>query len=362
MKKLLLISLTALFIFSCANEAEDAVSAASSWEVKEKESLPVYTQDVIKEPFIKALNTSGIVEGIKEADVISQTSGLITGLYFEIGDFVETGDVLLQVDDRVPRISYESAVKDFEAAKIEFEALEKSYSTGGTSQLLYSQGRARMESSRLRMEQAREQLDNTTIRAPFSGYISSRDKAVSPGNYIQPARQVTHIVDQSAYVIRIALGEDEISLVKKGDPVTVTLNSLPDLEIQARVTAVSPGSRTGGTFPLLVSWDDGNPGVVRSGMTAQVQINPEIKTKEELIVPSSALLRRDGLDYVFRVRENAAEAVQITKLESLGDRTSVRIPPGSDTELEPGDRLIVSGLASLAPGDPVIPEALGDDS
>ncbi|MDC7240367.1 MAG: efflux RND transporter periplasmic adaptor subunit [Spirochaetales bacterium] len=361
MKKMFPVLLLILLI-SCGGESADTETAASGWEVSAKVPVPVYTAPAVEEPFIAGLEASGIVEGAREAEVLSETSGLITAVNFEIGEYVESGDVLLKVEDRIPRISYESALRDFEAARIEFEALEKSFSTGGTSQLLYSQGRARLESARLRMEQARKSLEDTAVKAPFSGYISSRDPSIAVGSSIQPSAGVTHIADLSSYRIRISLGEDEISLVNPGDEAVVRVNALPGVDFPAMVRAVSPGSRTGGgRFPVLVSWSTENGESLKSGMSATVMIRPEYAGPPDLIIPAEALVRRDAQDYVFRIRDNGAEAVPVRILKSLGNRVSIAPVRGSDLLVEPGDQLIVTGLASMAPGDPVVPTPLGED-
>ena len=360
--KLTIILLFAILIMSCSSDKKDDVSSASSYgETREKDAVPVYTQKAIEEPFITSIDSSGIIEGIREADIISETSGLITEVYFEIGDYVNEGDVLLKVEDRMAGISYESSRQDYEAARIEFEALEKSFNTGGSSQLIFSQGRARLESARLRMEQARDTFDNTSIKAPFDGYISGRDISISVGSYIQPSVAVTHIVDTSSFRIRLTLGEDEIPLVKKGDDAQIILNSLPDLNIRATVDAVSPGSsRTAGGFPVILSWKNELNGSVKSGMSAAVRIKPDDMGKNMLIVPSSSIVRRNGLNYIFRVKDNTAEAVEVRLTQSLGNRASISKIPGEDLMVEPGDLIIVTGLNTLIPGDSVIPSLLED--
>lgn len=362
MRKLMMFSFLIIIFVSCTNDKQIEVSSASSYnDESEKEAVSVFTQKAVEEPFYTSINASGIIEGIREADVISETSGLITEVFFDIGDYVKEGDVLLKVEDRMAALSYQSARQDFESTKIEFEALERSYKTGGTSQLLFSQGRAKLESARLRMEQAGDNYANTSIKAPIDGFVSIRNIGISEGNYLQLSAVVTHIVDNSSYRIRINLGEDEIPLIRKGDDAQIILNSLPDLRIDARVEAVSPGSsRIGGGFPVLLSWKDETEGSVKSGMSATVKIKPDKMGKNEIIIPSSSIVKRDGRDYVFRVRDNSAEAVEIRVIQSLGERTSIAEAPDADTSIEPGDALIVTGLNSLIPGDPVISNSIED--
>ncbi|MDA3958329.1 efflux RND transporter periplasmic adaptor subunit [Oceanispirochaeta sp.] len=345
----ILILMIIIILASCGSGKEDSVTAASSWDVADKEALAVFTEAVREEPFVLAIEASGILEGIREADVISETTGLIRSVSFEIGDYVNQGDVLLTVEDRLPEINFNYAQQDLKTAELEFDALRKSYDTGGTSRVVYNQGLTRMESARLRMEQARDSLENTMVRAPLSGYISNRDSIISVGSYIQMGLAVTHIVDNSSFKVNLSVGEDEIPLIQSGSEAQVIVNPLPEYSIKAVVRAVSPGSRrAGGGFPVIVTWVNSYGVSLKSGMSALVKINPTNQARNELIIPASAVVYRNGLPYVFRIRDDAAEAVEVVILRSLGDRMTVR------DGLIPGEPLIVSGLNSLIPGDPVM--------
>jgi RND family efflux transporter MFP subunit len=346
-----------IILVSCGQKKSDATSSATSWKIADKEAVSVFTDIVREEPFVQAIEASGILEGIREADVISETSGLIRSVSFQIGQFVSKGDILVRVEDRIPQINYEFAQQDLKTAELEFEALKKSYNTGGTSLVVYNQGLTKVEAARLRLEQAFEALDRTKIKAPFSGLISSRVSSIVVGSYIQPGTVVTHIVDNSSFQVNLTVGEDEIILIDKGEKAHVLINSLPDSNIDALVSAVSPGSRnSNGGFPVVVSWENKSGVSFKSGMSVRVRINPKSFSRKELIVPSSALVYRNGLPYVFRIKDNAAEAVELVLLRSLGDRTAVK------DSLVPGEALIVSGLNSLVPGDPVLATPLPEEA
>jgi len=356
LKLFILAAFSGLLMISCGEKEEDSVASASRWEVSEKPAVAVYTEEVREEPFVQAIESSGVLEGIREADVISQSSGLIREVSFDIGQYVNEGDILVRVEDKLPLINYDFARQDLKTAELEFEALKKSYDTGGTSLVVYNQGLTKVEAARLRLEQAREALDNTRIKAPFSGYISIRDNSIEVGSFINPGAVVTHIIDNSSFQVHLSVGEDEIPLIHKGEAARVRINALPDAGVDAVVSAVSPGSRlSGGGFPVVVTWQNERGVILKSGMSVRVSINPKVLSEEELIIPASALVYRNGLPYVFRLRDNAAEAVEVTILRSLGDRASVR------GELVPGEPLIVSGLSTLIPGDPVIATPAGSE-
>ncbi len=341
---------TMLFSISCRKDDADTASSASEWAPSDKEPVAVETAPVRSEAFFQGIEASGILEGIREADVVSETSGIIKDVLFEIGDYVEQGDLLLTVENDLMKTNLEYSRQELKTARLEFEAVEKSYKTGGTSLVAYNQSMAKRKGARYRFEQAEDAYENTRIRAPFAGFISTRDSAIIPGSSLSPGVAVTHIVDTSSFQIRLSVGEEAVSQVLPGAAATVFVNALPGKTIEAFIRAVSPGSgRSSGRFPVVVQWENADNLPVKSGMSARVLLQPETGGEKELVAPSSALVFRNGLSYVFRVAENTAEPVQVDVLRILGNRASLQ------GDIRSGDSVIVSGLNSLAPGDPVLP-------
>ena len=348
---------TVIIFSSCSGKNEDAVSAVSEWRIKEKTPVAVETVKVKEEPFFRGIESSGIVEGIREADVISETAGIIKQVFFEIGRYVEKGDLLLTVENSLAASSLDYARQEYRTAQLEFEAVEKSFNNGGTSLVAYNQSKTKRDGARLRVDQARETFENTELRAPFSGFVSSRSSAITAGSYLSRGVSVTHIVDTTSFQVRLSLGEGEVSRVTPGEDAAVFINVLPDLSIPAEVITVSPGSiRSSGSFPVVVQWKNRLDSRIKSGMSSRVILLPGEGRQKELVIPLSAVVYRDGESYIFRVRNGAAEAVEVEIGRPLGDRVSVH------EGLSPGDQLITSGLFNLAPGDPVLPEPVDERS
>ena len=342
-----------LFSISCRKDTADTVSSASEWAPSDKEPVAVETVSVRSEPFFQGIEASGILEGIREADVVSETSGIIEEVFFEIGEFVEQGDLLLTIENDLMKSNLEYSRQELKTARLEFDAVEKSFNTGGTSLVAYNQSMAKREGARFRFEQAQDDYENTMIRAPFSGFISSRNSVIIPGSYLSTGIAVTHIVDTSSFQVRLSVGEEVVSQVIPGADASVFVNALPDTTIEASIIAVSPGSgRSSGRFPVVVQWENTGSLPVKSGMSARVLLQPEAGGEQELVAPSSALVYRNGLSYVFRVREDTAEAVEVNIQRILGNRVSL------EGDISDGDKVIVSGLNSLAPGDPVLTESV----
>lgn len=355
-QRLPLLPVLLILLSSCGPGKEDASTYATPAAPLEKPSLAVLAVRVEESPGSIRIEGAGRIEGIRESDVLSETSGEIQSVNFEMGDFIREGDVLLTVEDELPRLAYDSAGKELRAAELEFEALDKSYKTGGTSLIDYQKGLARLAAVRLRASEASEAYRNTRIRAPYSGYAGVREKGINPGSILRKGDTVTHLVDRSSFQIRLSVGEDEIPLIRKGDQARVHVGALGDYRIDARVKAVSPGGLNGGGgFPVWIGWENGEEDEVKPGMSARVSIMTSHRGREYLFLPGEAIQTRDGDTVVFRVSDGKAEAVPLQYGRTLDGRIFQSRGP-----LLPGDLIIVSGFGTLLSGDPVtVTEASG---
>ncbi len=348
-----------ILFFSCGADKEDTSSYATPETPVEKASLAVMAVRLESSPAVVTLRAAGRIEGVRESDIVSETSGEILKVNFEVGDYIEEGDILLTVEDTLPLLSYESARMELRAAELEVEALEKSYKAGGTSLIDFQKKLASMAVLKQKTEEARKTFENTKIRAPYAGYAGNRDNKINPGIVLQAGDTVTHLVDRSSFQIRLTVGEDEIPLIRKGDKAEVFIAALGELRIPARVRAVSPGSLVnGGGFPVWISWENSENGTVKSGMSARVVITTSDRGESSLFIPEEAIQLRQGRSVVFRENNGRAEELEIEYERTVDGRIFL-----SGGELEEGDRVIVSGFGTLLPGDPVrVTERKGGDA
>jgi membrane fusion protein (multidrug efflux system) len=97
------------------------------------------------------------------------------------------------------------------------------------------------------LDQAKLELDYTTIRAPQDGIVTKVDQ-LPVGNYVEASKPVFTLVGTSLW-IEANFKEDQLHYMRLGQPATVKLDAYPDLKLKARLANFSPG--TGNTFSLL---------------------------------------------------------------------------------------------------------------
>jgi multidrug efflux pump subunit AcrA (membrane-fusion protein) len=217
-------------------------------------------------------------------------------------------------------------------------------------------------------------LDDTIIRAPFSGVAISKDaqagEMVSPvsagGGFTRTG--ICTIVDMKSLEIEVDVNESYINRVTPGQPVTALLDAYPDWPIPGKViTPVPTADRQKATVLVRIAFNQLDPRILpdmgikvtflrpatdaKAGRGQAARAADEASTQSAqpvTLVPKSAVREQDGARYVFLVQQNGLERRAIQTAGIDGDRLEVV------AGLKGGDRVVISPPAGLAEGTPIL--------
>lgn len=340
---LTIILILILILISCNDYSNKDETSSATW-FPGKNVLPVAVEalEVSSGKLIPNIETSGIIYGSKEAWAVSETQGKITDLKVVLGQSVKEGDILLKVEDRLSKLNRDLALQQYKTTQLDFEAIESSYESGGYSRSDYNNAQSRLLQAQAAYESAADVFNNTSLRAPFDGFIALLDNNLSEGNYLTQGIAVARIINTSTMRMNISIGERQINLIEPGSRAIVSISSDKNAQpIEAEVLAIGMGSdQATGSFPVTISWENKKSSSLRSGLSARV----EIKTRDEenkIIIPSSAIVVRNRRKSVIISEKNKSIIKTIETGESLGGHTVII------NGLKEGDVLIVSALSSL---------------
>lgn len=349
MKKLFILPIIFILFISCSPGAEEDSVTSASWE-QDGELLPIAVEalEITEGRLVPLVEAAGTIRGIKEAWVISETSGKITGLFASLGQKVKEGEVILTVDNELQRLNRDLALQQFESTRLDYDALEQSYNKGGLSRSDFNSAKSRLLQAQSAFESADRALEATYLKAPFDGVIALLDSDLTVGGNLSPGNPVALVIDRTRMKMEISLGERQVDLIEAGQEALISITSLPDREpVKAMVEAIGAGSDTRtGSFPVLLTWENFNNGAMRSGLSAKVLLE-NTRERERIVIPSSAIVIRNRRKSVFLAEGDKAVLREITTGESLGGHTVI------EEGIETGEYLIVSALTSLSDGFPV---------
>lgn len=348
---ILFIGAIALLAVSCS-DSPDAASTATGSETAERAAGlgPVAVETVVadRERLVGDIEASGLIRGSHEATVISQTQGVIEEVGFTLGEAVETGALLVRLDDSIQALSVAEARETLASAELDLAATDRLVASGNASQVQLARARSAVAGARARLAQAEKAQADRTIEAPIPGSIASVEPTVQVGNQIGVGSLVARIVDTSELEVVVALGEREVRYVAPGSVAYVTVPSVSEREIRGTVQAIAAGSDPAtGSFSVVVRWMNATGLRTRSGFSAAVRI-PPTGSPRAIVVPANAIQSEGGESFVYTVGpDGTARRTVIERGDRLGDRIVVA------SGISAGDQVIVSGLGSVAHGTPV---------
>ena len=350
-----------------------------------RQSVPVRTQGVREVASGNGggtvLNASGYVVARREATVSSKVTGKVVEVLVEEGMRVEEGQVLARLDDSNVRASFRLAEVEHAAAKAQLAEIRARLDEAGkqlrrTAALAREQIasaadldraeaevkslEARLESQQTQAEVAgqqvalwQQQLDDTVIRAPFSGIAVA--KSAQPGEMISPVSAgggftrtgIGTIVDMSSLEIEVDVNESFINRVQPGQPVAATLDAYPDWKIPSKVLAIIPtADRQKATVKVRVKFDQLDPRILpQMGVKVAFQGATEnAAANRAVVVPKAAVRKEEGRDVVFVVLNGRAERRAVTVGGTQAE--DVTVVAG----LSSGERVVVEGPPTLAEG------------
>jgi RND family efflux transporter MFP subunit len=351
-------------LLACAKgesaEAGDTTLAASSDSTSDAPaarsvSLPVAVSEVREGDLVLSISTTGQVRADGEATLKAEVSGTIDRVLVRPGDRVRRGQPLVRLDPRPFDLNVKEAEASVAEAEIRYvDAIAPDSIVLGRAptdeQRRIALARSGLPAARVRLERAKLERERAVITAPFDGMVDRVDRTT--GERVQAGETLTRVVNLGALRIEASVLEHDLPLIRQGGQATVTSASVPDRSVPGRVTAVLPvidtTTRAGRVFVSIPS-----AGPLRPGMYADVRLESQRLTKRRL-VPSRAVIERDGRPLVFVVKDGRAHWVYITPGRSNGVETEVLAD--SSTGIIPvavGDRVIVEGHLTLTHDAPV---------
>ena len=337
------------------------------------------------------LNASGYVTARRRATVSSKVTGKVIEVNVEEGMEVREGQVLARLDDstlqaalRLYRAQLEAAKRQIPEsevrlaqARVQLQRQERLRKDGLNTPNDIDNAKAEVDSLVARIESAQEQvkvaesqiamqqtaIDDTIIRAPFSGVAISKDAQV--GEMISPVSAgggftrtgICTVVDMRSLEIEVDVNESYINRVRSGQPVTAVLDAYPDYQIPANVIAVVPtADRQKATVLVRIGFKQLDPRILPD-MGVKVTFLREADATDAAsqstaqsvtLVPQAAVKTDSGSTFVFLVNGQTVERRAVKIGGTDGDRVEVL------AGLKGGDRVVIAPPAELAAGKEIV--------
>jgi membrane fusion protein, multidrug efflux system len=328
---------------------------------------PLYAQEqppasvVITKVNSEEVSQTQSVIGILYYDRISEVSTEVTGLVQTVlaqkGAHVKEGDILVQLDTEM--LDNEVLLKKTHIAQNElllqntgknFKRLETLYKESGVSEKDYDDALFTFQNAKLEKQARQEELANllikkkrSVIRAPFDGIILTKD--VDTGAWVQQGKQLVSIGSSNDLFVRAPIGEGLLRYLKTGQQVSVILNAF-EKKVLGEVEDIDPVADVK-TKTIFVKIRIPSQEIIAANMSATVHL-PASTEKELCIIPRAALIKFQGKDFVYTIKDDKAAILPVHIAAFMGEKIGVSVGP-----LMPGMVVVIEGNERLRPDQPV---------
>jgi len=341
-----------IFLCSCSQQNADTSNAVSPQIAKVK------TLTLSPQVWQDRINVYGIVEAAEEIHLSVNFSEPVNAVLFKEGQAVTPGQVLIKLDTQKRTLRVQQAKNSVTSAKaalkkasnelqrrrklaklnmLSIEALQ-------TVEILQHRLAAHHQEALALLNLAKRELTDSTLVSPSKGIIDKR--LIEPGETTQAGQTLVIIQAIDSVRIKTFVSEKDVNYLLHGDTALVYFPALKGKQHPALLESIGiKAEERTGNFPVYLSLDNHN-GLLKSGMTAQVQLSGQ-KLSHSLLIPDTAIVDRQRKKVVYIISDNKAKQVQPLLRASMSDWVPVL------DGLVAGDQLIIKGLENIQEDSPV---------
>lgn len=290
---------------------------------------------------------NGYVKEHRLSTLSFRVGGPIAKIYVKQGDFVKAGQLIAEIDKRDYRLQVQSTKTQWEQLKGEYERYKQLVDKDKIPENTFEKIESGYLMAKVGYENAQNQLKDTELRAPFSGYV--HDKMTESFQTIGAGHPVVSLIDVSQLEVVVSVSERQLNKVKSSQFSTLTAGQVDNIP----VSLLSVNEKTGNdglyqvkfSFPNKASYD------IAPGMTAEINMY-NATVEEAMYVSSSAVFYKEQKHYVWLYQADTQkiqkQEVKVTDLKSGG---KIEITSG----IRSGDYIVTAGVHYLVDGQQVQP-------
>lgn len=308
----------------------------------------VVSQAVVSQrTFSDEIRVLGAARGRRSVNITSSTTELITRVLFADGQRVVAGAPLVELQAREEDAGIIEARAQVAEAQRVYDRFKGLADRGIAPRVSAEQAETSLETARASLSAAEARRGDRVIRAPFTGILGLT--SVTPGTLINPGAVITTLDDISVVRVDFPVPERYIGVLRTGTPIVATADSLPQESFSGRIALVDTRVNEQ-TRAVTVRAEIPNPGGrIRPGMLMRVAVSHG--ERQGPAVPEAAVQYEGDGAFVYRIargdRGLSAQRVEVGTGAVEGG--FVEILSG----LNPGDRIVGSGLNRIQPGAPI---------
>ncbi len=265
--------------------------------------INVTVSEVKSERMEVNLRYSGTVEASQTIPLNFQTTGTVEKVFVDAGDAVKKGQLLATIDKSDNQNMLEITHSKYQQALDAYNRLKTVHDQGSLSEIKWVEMETNLAQAKASLDLSKNNLDKCSMRAPVNGIIGRRN--IEPGmSSIALTSSPFDLVEITTVYVKIAVPENEIGKIKKGDIASAVVSALNNKQFEGEITNLSPvADAFSRTYEAKITIRNQNL-ELKPGMVCDVILN--LKTEKAMVLVPYQSVSKDpeGNNYVFVVDSN----------------------------------------------------------
>ena len=223
---------------------------------------PDYAEDLV---------FTGTFEPFRETKISAEIQGRINHISVDAGSIVTKGQTLVQLDDALLQLQLQSVEVQIEGLTADvnrYSILAKADAVQGVQ---LEKAQLGLKSAQVQRAAIQEQIDKTTIKAPFGGVVVAKLNEV--GGFAAPGVPLVHLLDIERLKFTINVAENDLKYFKTGQSHEIVADVFPDKKIVGKVSLIASKANAGNSFPVQFTVNNFSNHALRAGMFGKTELN-----------------------------------------------------------------------------------------
>lgn len=283
------------------------------------QTLPFATIAVKEDTARSEQMWDGVVEAVNEATMSAETSGRVLELPFDVNDYVPAGSVIIRLTDVEQQSGLKQAQANFDEANANYQRYSALYSKQAASKASLETARARRDTTAAALRSAKQQLEYTLIKAPYSGYVTKR--LVQVGEEVRPGQPLISGISLGELRVAVQIPQSAAASVRKYGQADVIIDQAAGKRVSAAKVIVFPiADPSTHSFSVRLELPQVETGLF-PGTTVKCAF--EVGEARRLLIPVSALVERSEVSGVYVVNGQEVSLRQLRLGHRFDDKVEV---------------------------------------
>ncbi|UTW62438.1 efflux RND transporter periplasmic adaptor subunit [bacterium SCSIO 12741] len=339
MKKLLICGLPALTLLACS--PAESPEASGKELAQNHRSISVRLAKVMPYDGEVTLQYSGVVEANEMTPLSFATTGNVSEVLVNEGDYVTKGQLLAKLDQEMAKNAYDLASQQHQRAQDAYNRLKPMKENGTLPEIDWVEMETNLAQTTTAVAMAQNGIDDCFLKAPRSGVVGS--KSITPGMNILPNSTAIQLLDIQSVLVKIPVSEDEIGSLQKGQKARVFIGALGQESVGAIEEIGVSADLLSHTYPVKIEVQNENR-KIKPGMVCEVDAILSDEDQGMLVSEKALQLDIEGNQFVYVHQNGNVQKRFIKTIKTLENHLLV------SGDLKPGEEVVVAGQQKLVPG------------